>query len=100
MNDPAIMAEIGKRLKTHRLRKNITQKDLAGRSGVSTLSVQNLERGRSVTLTTLISILRALRMLSNLDQFITEPPVSPIELLKLKGKSRQRSRRSSSKSSV
>jgi len=90
MSDPAIMAEMGKRLRENRLRRNYTQSELAGKAGISVLSVQNLERGRSVSLSTFISVLRFLRILANLDNLIPEPPVSPVDLLKLKGKTRMR----------
>lgn len=91
LSNPELMKELGLRIRAYRLRKNITQKDLAFRAGVSTLSVQNLEHGQSVNLDTLISVMRELRMLQNFDQLVPEIPVSPVDLLKLKGKSRQRS---------
>ncbi len=94
MSDPAIMAEIGKRLKETRLRKNYTQRELALKAGLSVLSVQNLEKGCSVSLSTLILVLRMLNILPNLETLIPPPPVSPVELLKLKGKSRFRVKKS------
>lgn len=90
MSDPAIRAEMGKRLKACRLRKNYTQSELAGKAGISVLSVQNLEKGRSVSLSTFISVLRFLNILANLDNLVPEPPISPVELLKMKGKTRMR----------
>ncbi|EXF58008.1 hypothetical protein J502_0927 [Acinetobacter sp. 1294596] len=38
----------------------------------------------------LIAILRALEMLDEINSFLPEPPLSPIELLKLRGKIRKR----------
>ena len=94
MSDPAIMAEIGKRLKEYRIRKSYTQSELAVKMGISILSVQNLEKGCSVSLSIFISALRMLYLLGNLETLIPDPPVSPVELLKLKGKARIRVKKS------
>ena len=94
MSDPAVMAEMGKRLKAYRLRKNYTQSELAVKTGISVVSVQNLEKGRSVSLSTFILVLRMLKILENLENLIPEPPVSPVELLKLRGKTRMRAKKS------
>lgn len=90
LSNPAIMIEIGKRLKSYRIRKNLSQKELASRAGISVLSVQNLEKGRFVTMVTFISILRMLKLLGNIETLVPELPISPVELLKLKGKTRKR----------
>lgn len=97
MSDPAVMAEMGKRLKEYRLRKNFTQSELALKTGISVLSVQNLEKGHSVSLSTFISVLRMLKILGNVETLIPELPVSPVELLKLKGKTRMRAKKSTVK---
>jgi transcriptional regulator with XRE-family HTH domain len=90
ISDPAIRSEIGKRLKEYRIRKNYTQRELAVKAGISVLSVQNLEKGNPISVSTFISVLRMLNLLENLGALIPEPPVSPVELLKLKGKTRFR----------
>ena len=95
LSDPAIRVEVGERLKEYRLRKNLTQNEVAVQSGLSVLSVQNLENGRSVSLSTFVPVLRVLRLLPNLENLVPELPISPVELLKLKGKSRQRAGKSS-----
>lgn len=90
MTDTAIMTEIGKRVKEHRLRKNLTQAKLAQRAGVSILPIAKIEQGKSVSLNIFIDVFRALRLLDNLELFIPEMAISPIEMLKLKGQTRQR----------
>ena len=90
MSDPAILAEIGKRLKEYRLRKNRTQRDVATHAGISVQSLQRLEQEGSVSLSTFISILRMLRLLDNVEALVPELPLSPVELLKLQGKTRKR----------
>ena len=97
LSDPAILLELGKRIKEYRLRRNMTQKILAVRSGISVLSVQNLEKGQPVSMLTFLSVLRSLRILENLEGLLPELPLSPGELLKLQGKHRQRASKSAVK---
>lgn len=77
---------IGERMKEIRLRKNMTQEEIAWRAGISKLSVVNAEAGKNISLATLIAILRQLGLIENLEQLIPEPPISPILLKKLKEK--------------
>lgn len=90
MSNLAILKEIGQRLKNIRLRKNMQQKELAERCGVSLSSVQRLERGETITSETLVSVIRALGLLENFEQLLPEPPISPIMLKKLEGRTRKR----------
>jgi uncharacterized protein len=66
--------------------------ELATASGVSPLTVANIEKGKSVSLLLFISVLRSLGLLENLEQLVPEIRVSPIELKKLQGKKRYRVR--------
>jgi hypothetical protein len=49
-----------------------------------------IEAGESVTLVSFVRVLRALGLLDALDRLVPEPTPSPIELLKLHGRRRQR----------
>ena len=84
------MHALGRRLARHRLNRNLTQAALAARAGVSTLTVQRVEKGHSSQAANLIRILRALGLLENLDALVPEPPVSPIQQAWLRGRIRQR----------
>ncbi len=75
--------------------RNLTQAELARESGVSRSTVARLEQGESTQATNLIRILRVLDLLPNLEALIPEPGVSPLQQLKLRGKSRQRASRAS-----
>jgi transcriptional regulator with XRE-family HTH domain len=90
MSDTAILAELGQRLRRLRLNRNITQSDLAKQTGISRRTLQKAEDGNDMTMVTLVGILRGLDNLSQLDQFLPEPPVSPVQLAKLKGQTRKR----------
>ena len=90
MSDKAIVNELGNRVKRSRLLKNYSQQELADRAGVGKSTLQKLEYGSSVTTKTFVQVLRALKQLDALDNFIPEPGISPIELQKLDGKKRIR----------
>jgi transcriptional regulator with XRE-family HTH domain len=81
MTDQAIVVELGKRTKQLRLHKRYTQKELAEIAGVNVNTVQNLEYGKSVTLSILIQVLRALKALDQLDSFIPEIEESPLMVM-------------------
>lgn len=88
--DEAILGEIGGRLRTERLNRNLTIEDVANRAGVSVKTVRNVESGDNHSVATLLRLLRALGLLSRVDALLPEPGLSPIELAKLRGKPRQR----------
>jgi transcriptional regulator with XRE-family HTH domain len=90
MGNSEIQKELGNRLQRERLNQNITQAALAESAGISRRTLVAAEKGQGTTLETLINILRALGRLGQLDQFLPEPPISPIELAKLKGKVRRK----------
>ena len=52
MSNPAVLMKIGQRIKETRIRQRITQEELATASGVSPLTVANIEKGKSCLLYT------------------------------------------------
>lgn len=90
MTDKAILAEIGDRLARYRLRRNLTQGELAREAGVSKRTVVRIEGGESTQSTNLIRVIRALGLLENFDAFIPPPAPSPLEQLRTQGKERKR----------
>lgn len=89
LSDKGIEEELGSRIKALRLRKNITQRELAEATALSLNAIKALESGRG-KLSTLIAVLRELGALDQLDSFIPEPSISPIQLAKMQGKGRER----------
>ena len=89
MTDKVIGTEIGARLKALRLRRNRTQQQVADAVAVSLNVIKALEAGKG-KLSFLIAVLRELEALDGLDQFISAPEVSPLQLAKQRGKKRQR----------
>ena len=85
----AISAELGRRLKQARLNANLTQVEVANLAGVSRKVLLNAEKGK-VQLESLVAIMVALNLAEQLDRFLPQPEISPIQLAKLQGKKRQR----------
>ncbi|RUO20138.1 helix-turn-helix transcriptional regulator [Aliidiomarina haloalkalitolerans] len=85
----AILAELGQRLKQARLNKNLTQEDVAKKVGVARRTVVEAEKGHA-RLETFVAILQVLGVAEQLENFLPEQDLSPLEILKLKGKKRQR----------
>lgn len=91
MTDENLLKVIGGRLAGRRLALNLTQEQLAEQAGLGLRTVQRLELGSAATqLTGFVRICRVLGLADNLDAFIPEPAVSPMEQLKLEGRKRQR----------
>jgi transcriptional regulator with XRE-family HTH domain len=92
MSDGAIINTIGKFIKHKRLQENKTQAQLAKEAGLNRWTLGQIERGESITLASLIQVLRVLNLLHLLDVFTIEENISPIEYARLKEKKRRRAR--------
>jgi transcriptional regulator with XRE-family HTH domain len=90
MSDDAILTELGRRLARRRIDLQLTQADLAHEAGISKRTVERIEAGASAQMASIIRIYRVLDLVPGLDQLI--PPVGPrpMDLIKIKGKRRQR----------
>ena len=93
LTNEAILAELGKRLAQRRLELELTQAELADQAGVSKRTVERIEAGATTQLATLIRILRVLDLLDGVETLVPEAGPRPMDLLKLKGKQRQRAPR-------
>ena len=89
LSNSQIEQELGKRLKAHRLERNISQSEVSTRSGLSRRTITAIENGEGSTLGTLIAILRALDALDTLDSFLPDPGISPMAMLKLRDDTRK-----------
>ena len=91
MSDDQILQQIGKFVKHHRMEQNKTQTMLAKNAAISRSTLSLLERGKTVTLATLIQILRVLGQLQIIDKFlISRSLLSPLALAQAEKKRRQR----------
>ncbi len=78
-SDSRIMQELGKRLRALRLRKNITQEDLAERAVIAVGTIKSLEKGKG-KLSNLIAVLRELDSLEQLENLIPPITLSPLQI--------------------
>lgn len=80
--DPEILTHIGARLRTLRKASGLTMEEAAEGAGVARKTVYRAEMGDNPTLLTLVRLLRVYDRLSALEQFIPDPEVSPMALLR------------------
>lgn len=83
--------DLGQQLRAARLRRNLTQEELAARADVSRTAVRALERGSGSTVRTLVRLLKALGMQDWLKGLQPAVTVSPMQMLR-SPKPRQRAR--------
>ncbi len=89
-SDEAVLQELGKRITRRRIDLQLTQAALAVESGLSKRTVERVEAGSTAQMSSIIRILRVLDLMDGLNNLIPEAVPRPLELLKLKGKERQR----------
>ena len=82
MSDPAILKELGQKLKAFRLQKNITQEEMARKIGLNRVTIGEIEKGRPSSLLTFIQLLRGLDKLELINTITSIPTVSPIQVAK------------------
>jgi transcriptional regulator with XRE-family HTH domain len=93
MSNQQIEAEMGERIRRRRLDMNISQTELARRAGVARRTITSVEHGEGCSLQTLIALVRALRALEWIDQFLPDPGISPMALLLQENKVKYRVKR-------
>lgn len=90
MSDKAVTEYIGAFIKHQRMEQNKTQAALSAEAGISRSTLSLLERGETVTLATLIQVLRVLDQLAVLRTFEVHESFSPLALAKLRKEKRKR----------
>jgi transcriptional regulator with XRE-family HTH domain len=84
MNDNLynLQHDLGHRLRQLRLARNLDQRTVADKAGISLRALSKLENGQGSTLETFLRTLRALDYVKGIDMIAPEPTVSPLALLK------------------
>ena len=90
MSDKALVEHIGAFIKHHRMEQNKTQDVLANAAGISRSTLSLLERGETVTLATLVQVLRVLDQLPVMEVFMVQQTISPLALAKMEKYKRKR----------
>lgn len=90
LTDDAVLAELGARIAARRVDMQLTQAAAAEQAGIAKRTLERMEAGQTSQLSTLVRVLRVLDAASGLDGMIPESGPRPMDLLKQKGKVRQR----------
>lgn len=97
LTDIEICDRIGVKIKTVRLKQNMSQEELADKSGVSISTIKRMEEGEVKTLESLIRILRTLGKLDIFIPLVNEEQLSPNEYYELASKAKKLVRKRASK---
>lgn len=92
-SDALILQKVGERIREMRLEQNLSQAQLAIKSGVSRGTLVNVEHGEPGSVLSLVQLLRGLNAFHLLEGFAKPARVSPIQLMDHQGKTRQRASR-------
>jgi transcriptional regulator with XRE-family HTH domain len=88
--DKDLVKYIGRNLQKLRLKKNLSQQQIADFARMERATISKLENGRAATLMTLVQVLRALKKLDWLEALESETELSPLQIAEMEGKKRQR----------
>lgn len=89
-----IISELGGRFKEYRLFSNLTQKEVAEKSGVSVFTISQFEKGegRNIGLATVLALLRSIGFLAEVEKILPPLPLLPSQLKRIKKDKRERVR--------
>ncbi len=90
MTNEALLQYVGKQIRQMRLNAQLSQQQLAERSGVSRATLVQVENGKGIKMETIIALLRTLNKLEILNNFETQALVSPLLIAKRAGKTPKR----------
>ena len=90
--DKELIGRMGRKLKEIRLEKNISQANLAKKTGMSRNSIYLIENGKSFSIDSFVAILRALESLDKIAFFFSkkEHKLSPLEVFEREKKAKKR----------
>ena len=96
---PELVQLLGARFKDHRMRSNMTQREVAEQAGLTVNTVHKFENGLApnMSISTFLLLLKAIGSIHDLDALLPELPESPY-LINNNGKKAQRVRHRSLKS--
>lgn len=75
MNEGEIITELCRRIKDARIQQRLSQVDLAERAGLGIATIKRAEMGESITLSSLLSILRGLNRLHQIEGVLFDAEV-------------------------
>lgn len=77
---------LGRRFKTYRIKCRMTQSEMSGQTGVSVSTIRSFENGKlnNVSLQVLLSLMRAVGQLEQIESILPELPISPKDVFEKK----------------
>lgn len=77
---------LGRRFKTYRIKCRMTQSEMSDQTGISVPTIRSFENGRlsNVSLQVLLSLMRAVGQLGQIEFILPELPVSPKDVFEKK----------------
>jgi transcriptional regulator with XRE-family HTH domain len=84
---------LGSRLRELRLLKNLDQRALAERAGLSLNAIKHLESGKGARVNSLVKVLRAMDKTEWLETLAPTVSISPMQMLKSGSREPKRARR-------
>ena len=93
MTDEAILAELGRRITRLRIDAGLTQAGLAAAAGIGKRTLERLEDGEQVQVSSLVRVLKALGAAESLDVLLPDAEIRPMDMLQHEGRPRQRASR-------
>lgn len=97
-NNRFILRELGQRIKEIRIKRSLTQQELAQNAGVSFSTIARIENGTSVNMENYMRILRILNLLQNFDLLVPEQQIAPEDILERTPRRQRASKRKSERS--
>lgn len=91
MSDDKLALLLGEFIKHNRIDRNLSQDELATAAGLSRPTISLMERGKSMSLNSIIKVLRVLDVLYVFDALQVPQELSPLEMLKIQEKQRKHS---------
>lgn len=91
-SDKELIRKIGKKIKSLRIDANLSQTELAKKTGMSRSSISEIEKGRNFSIASFISIARSLHFLDEFEFFLKEEEyqLTPMEIYEKEKKKRKR----------
>ena len=97
MPDVSILKAIGEKFRFLRLRRNITQKQLAEDTQLSLSTIKKIEKGEIASFDSFLRVLRMLHKLDCLTALVEEEDLTPSEYYKLRQSAKKHLRKRATK---
>ena len=91
-SNQAIILEVGQRIKQRRISLSITQQELSKKTLIALRTITNIENGKNFSFDNFISILKALKLIDNINVLIVESKIDPLVLMNLEKKRKRASK--------